>query len=66
VHPAALPAGSRPDFAGSLPEAERAIGNCQLRPRVEPAPFQIEQQFTPILGSTSRARGIGVEEYRPI
>ena len=43
MHPTALLAAGRPDFADSFPEAERAVGDRQLRPHIEPPPFQIEQ-----------------------
>jgi hypothetical protein len=39
----------RPDFAGSFPEAERAVGNSRFRPHNEFEPFQIEQKIAPIL-----------------
>ena len=48
MDPAALLARGRPDLAGSFPEAERAVSDRQFRPHIEPAPFQIEQQITPI------------------
>ena len=37
-----------------LPEAERAVGDRQLWPHIEPAPFQIEQQLAPILRTFTR------------
>jgi hypothetical protein len=33
----------------SLPRAERAVGDRQYGPHIEPAPVQIEQQLAPIL-----------------
>ena len=49
VHPAALLARSRPDFAGCLPETERTVCHHQLRRRIEPAPLEIEQPCAPVV-----------------
>jgi hypothetical protein len=54
---AALPARCQPSFAGSLPEAERAVGDRPFRPHIEPAPFQIVQQIALILRTFARAVG---------
>jgi hypothetical protein len=45
VHPAALLAGGRLDFARSIPETECAISNRQFRPHINPASSRIAQQF---------------------
>jgi len=57
MDPTALLARGRPDLAGSFPEAERAVSDRQFRPHIEPAPFQIEQQITPILRTFPYAVG---------
>jgi hypothetical protein len=57
VHPAALLARLRPHLAERLPEAERAIGDGQLRRDRQPAPLQIEQQGAPVVGALARAVG---------
>jgi len=55
VHPAALAAGLRPHFLDRLPEAERAIGDRQLRRHRKSAPLQIEQQLLPGLRALAHA-----------
>jgi len=57
VHPAALLARFRPDLANRLPETEPAVGDCQLGRPFQPAPLQIEQQITPIVGTFPGAVG---------
>ena len=47
MHPAALAAGRGPHFLDRLPEAERAIGDCELGPNRKPAPLQVEEQLLP-------------------
>jgi len=47
VHPATLLAGRRPYFAERFPEAERAVGDGELRRNREAAALQIEQQLAP-------------------
>jgi hypothetical protein len=45
----ALFARRRPGFAGSFPEAKRAVVNRQFGPHIEPALFQIQQETAPLL-----------------
>src|SRR6516162_7068147 len=47
VHPVALAAGRGPHFLDRLPEAKRAIGDCELGPDRKPASLQVEQQLLP-------------------
>src|SRR5262244_4269801 len=49
VHPAALLARFRPYFAGGFPEAQRAVGDGEFRPHVEPTTLHVEQQAAPIV-----------------
>ncbi len=57
VHPAALLSSFRPDLAGRLPEAERGVGDHQLRCHVEPAALEIEQQLAPVVRALACAVG---------
>ncbi len=57
VHPAALLARRRPDLAERLPEAERAVGDGELRGDRQTAPLQIEQQLAPVLRALAGAVG---------
>jgi hypothetical protein len=57
VHPTALLACFRPDLAGRFPEAERAVGDHQFGPGIEPASLQIQQQIAPILRTFPSAIG---------
>ena len=47
MHPAALAAGRGPHFLDRLPEAERAVGDCELGPDRKPASLQVEEQLLP-------------------
>jgi hypothetical protein len=47
VHPAALLAHRRPHLAERLPEAERTVGDGELRRNRKPAAPEIEQQPAP-------------------
>lgn len=58
LDPTALLAGRRPNLADSFPKAERAVGDHQLRPHIEPAPLQIEQPIAPIMRTLARPIGI--------
>jgi hypothetical protein len=55
VDPAALAAGLRPHLLDRLPEAERAVGDRELRRYRKPAPLQVEEQFPPGLGALAHA-----------
>ena len=62
MHPAALTAGLGPHLLDGLPEAESAprfregrLGNRELRPDVQPAPLQVEQQLLPGLRALAHA-----------
>src|SRR6187549_926715 len=57
VHPAALLPRLGPHLAERLPEAERTVGDGQLRRDCQPAPLQIEQQGAPVMGALARAIG---------
>src|SRR6516164_2939833 len=43
VHPATLAAGLGPHFLNRLPEAECAVGNCELGADGKPTPFEVEE-----------------------
>src|SRR5271170_4425003 len=55
VDPAALAAGLRPHLLERLPEAERAVGDCEFGRYRKPAPLQVEEQFPPGLGALAHA-----------
>ena len=57
VHPAALLARLRPDLGERLPEAERAVGDGELRPDRKSASLEIEQEFLPRLRALAHAVG---------
>ena len=57
MHPAALLACGRPQFAERLPEAERAVSDGEFGRDRQTSVLQIEQQFTPILRALARAVG---------
>src|SRR5260370_32279759 len=57
VHPAALRMRLRPHFIDRLPEAERPVGDCELRPDRQTAPLEIEQQLLPGLRVLADAVG---------
>ena len=47
MHPATLAAGLGPHFLNRLPEAERAVGDCELGADGKPTPFEVEEQLLP-------------------
>ena len=55
VHPAALATGCGPHLLDRLPEAERTVGDRQLRSHGEPAPPEVEQQVAPGLRALAHA-----------
>jgi hypothetical protein len=55
VHPAALAARHGPHLLDRLPEAERAVGDRELRADREPAPLEVEQEFAPGLRALAHA-----------
>src|SRR5689334_21160953 len=55
VYPATVAADLRPYLLNRLPEAERAVGDRQLRTNRQPAPLQVEQQFPPGLPTLAYA-----------
>ena len=57
MHPAALLARSRPQFAERLPEAERAVGDGEFGRDHQTSVLHIEQQLTPILRAFARPVG---------
>ena len=57
VHPAALRSRLRPHLVDRLPEAERTVGDGELRVDRQTAPLEIEQQFLPGLRALADAVG---------
>ncbi len=57
VHPTTLRPRLRPHFIDRLPEAERTIGDGELRPDRQTAPLKIEQQLFPGLRALADAVG---------
>ena len=57
VHPTALCSRLRPHLIDRLPEAERPIGDGELRGDCETAPLEIEQQLLPGLHALADAVG---------
>ena len=57
VYPAALPARLRPYLIDRLPEAERPVGDSELRGDRQAVPLEIEQQLLPGLRALADAVG---------
>src|ERR1700688_3389429 len=57
VHPAALCTRLRPHLIDRLPEAERPVGDGELRPYCQTAPLEIEQELLPGLRALADAVG---------
>ena len=57
MHPAALRARLRPHLVDRLPEAERSIGDGELRVDRQTAPLEIEQKLLPRLRALADAVG---------
>jgi len=73
VNPTALVAGPRKDLLDRLPGSERAVADGQVRRDLEPAPLDVEEEFTPALRALAHPgleadeihAGLQVDPVRP-
>src|SRR4249920_2118562 len=55
VNPAPLVPGARKDLLNRLPEAKRAVADCEVRRDLEPTLLDVDEKFTPALRALAYA-----------